>query len=52
MKEYNRPGSAGKANQSEVPRGKFQFSTLNQENSSDPTPDPSGPNIVDRQKIS
>ncbi|GJN04551.1 hypothetical protein PR202_ga22110 [Eleusine coracana subsp. coracana] len=47
VKEYSR---SGKANQPEMSRGRFQFSTLNKEKSSDPTPDPVGPNIVDRQK--
>ncbi|GJN25303.1 hypothetical protein PR202_gb13114 [Eleusine coracana subsp. coracana] len=50
VKEYSRSGSDGKANQPEMSRGRFQFSTLNKEKSSDPTPDPVGPNIVDRQK--
>ncbi|KAJ1275922.1 hypothetical protein BS78_05G173300 [Paspalum vaginatum] len=61
MKEYSRPDSDEKANHSEMSRGSFHFSTLNQDKSSVPTenwnmhgrlsnPDPTDPNIVDRQK--
>lgn len=59
MKEYRRPHSDEKANHPE--RGKFHFSTMNQDKSSVPSengnmhgrssnPDPADPNIVDRQK--
>ncbi|TVU24974.1 hypothetical protein EJB05_27446, partial [Eragrostis curvula] len=51
IKEHSRSDSDVKANQSEMTSGKkFQFSTPNQEKSSDPTPDPAGPNIANRNK--
>ncbi|WVZ51001.1 hypothetical protein U9M48_002194, partial [Paspalum notatum var. saurae] len=61
MKECSRPDSGEKANQPEMSRRNFHFTTLSQDKSSAPTenwnmhersnPDPTDPNIVDRQKL-
>ncbi|OEL23359.1 hypothetical protein BAE44_0015622, partial [Dichanthelium oligosanthes] len=60
MKGYSRPGSDEKANHLDTSRGKFQYSTLNQDKSSVPMengnmhgrsmPDSADPNIINKQK--
>ncbi|TKW01313.1 hypothetical protein SEVIR_8G171500v4 [Setaria viridis] len=61
IKGYSRPVCDEKANHPDMSRGKFQYSTLNQEKSSVPTenrnmhgrsmPDSSDPNIFNKQKL-